>query len=181
MRVGGGSGGKAGSLAKLQVSSSSREFSRGPPENVTTFPEPRRPVQLHRGTLQRSTGPGAAAWEVGASRSRVGAPAGRCIGGSVGRGSAGLRVSGRGRHSRGSVGSARLGSARERRGLGPEWVEVDGVGRRRKEKTGGVGAGRCECGGAQGAGPRAADVPSSAGKYRLCCHAGVSLMKIGIR
>lgn len=48
------------------------------------------------------------------------------------------------------------------------------------------GEGRCARagtggGGVRGAGPCAADVPSSAGKYRLCCHAGVSLMKIGIR
>lgn len=54
---------------------------------------------------------------------------------------------------------------------------MGGVGRK-----GEWGEGRCvEGGGLRGAGPCAADVPSSAGKYRLCCHAGVSLMKIGIR
>lgn len=48
-------------------------------------------------------------------------------------------------------------------------------------EKGGVGRGEVCEGGVRGAGPCAADVPSSAGKYRLCCHAGVSLMKIGIR
>lgn len=56
-----------------------------------------------------------------------------------------------------------------------------GGGRKGSGERGGVRARGRGGGGVRGAGPCAADVPSSAGKYRLCCHAGVSLMKIGIR
>lgn len=78
------------------------------------------------------------------------------------------KASSRGRHS--SCGS-------DLEAPGREWVGARGVGR-----EGEWGEGRCvRGGGLRGAGPCAADVPSSAGKYRLCCHAGVSLMKIGIR
>lgn len=80
--------------------------------------------------------------------------------------------SSRGRHSSSSSpGKDGAGS-----GWGRWGGEKGGVGRGEVCARGDWGGG-----GVRGAGPCAADVPSSAGKYRLCCHAGVSLMKIGIR